>query len=112
MTDFSRRDLLKIGAGAAVGAAAGGIVRPSVAADLALTPEPGASLRVLRWSQFVQGDIDLWMANTTDPAVRDCEAALTPNDPDTIIVNPPTDLPVDPRPLYADGRCWPNTVAD
>ena len=64
MTDFSRRDLLKIGAGAAVGAAAGGIVRPSAAADLALTPEPGASLRVLRWSQFVQGDIDVWMANT------------------------------------------------
>ena len=48
MTDFSRRDLLKIGAGAAVvGVAAGGIVRPAAAADLALTPEPGASLRVL-----------------------------------------------------------------
>jgi len=64
MTEFSRRDLLKIGAGAAAGVAAGSIVRPSAAADLVLTPEPGASLRVLRWSQFVQGDIDLWMANT------------------------------------------------
>ena len=48
MTDFSRRDLLKIGAGAAVGAAAVGIVRPSAAADLALTPKPSANLRVLR----------------------------------------------------------------
>ena len=45
--------------------------------------------------------VDLWMSNTTDPAVQDCEAALTPDDPDTIIVNPPTDLPVDPRPLFA-----------
>src|SRR3546814_13073545 len=26
--------------------------------------EKGAQLRVLRWSQFVQGDIDQWMANT------------------------------------------------
>src|SRR3546814_7994853 len=26
--------------------------------------EKGAKLRVLRWSQFVQGDIDQWMANT------------------------------------------------
>ena len=49
------------------------------------------------------------MSNTADPAVQNCEAALTPDDPDTIIVNPPANLPVDPKPLYADGRCWPNT---
>lgn len=61
------------------------------------------------WSASRKPHVDLWMANTTDPAVRDCESALTPDDPDTIIVNPPTDLPVDPRPLFADGRCWPNT---
>src|SRR5260221_12608458 len=64
MTEFSRRDMLKIGAGAAVGAAATGLARPAAATELALTPEPGATLRVLRWSQFVQGDIDMWMANT------------------------------------------------
>jgi ABC-type glycerol-3-phosphate transport system substrate-binding protein len=26
-------------------------------------PEKGAKLRVLRWSRFVQGDIDAYMAN-------------------------------------------------
>ena len=54
--------------------------------------------------------IDDWSATGTrtstsgcptraDPAVQNCEAALTPDDPDTIIVNPPADLPVDPKPL-------------
>ena len=43
------------------------------------------------------------------PPSRDCEAALTPDDPDTIIVNPPTNLPVDPKPLFANGKCWPAT---
>ncbi|HEX5812227.1 MAG TPA: hypothetical protein VFY38_09015 [Pseudonocardia sp.] len=61
------------------------------------------------WSGHRTPHVDLWMSNTTNPAVRDCEAALTPDDPDTIIVNPPTDLPVDPRPLYANGRCRPGT---
>ena len=32
-----------------------------------------------------------------------------PDDPDTIVVNAPTDLPVDTRPLFNGGRCWPNT---
>ena len=31
------------------------------------------------------------MSNTADPAVQNCEAALTPDDPDTIIVNPPAE---------------------
>lgn len=31
---------------------------------LRYTPEPGAKLRVLRWKRFVQGDEDLWLANT------------------------------------------------
>ena len=61
------------------------------------------------WSEHRTPHVDLWMSNTTNPAVQDCEAALTPDDPDTIIVNPPTDLPVDPRPLYANGLCWPGT---
>ena len=61
------------------------------------------------WNKTRHPHVDLWMANTTDPAVRDCEAALTPDDPDTIIVNPPTNLPVDPKPLFANGKCWPAT---
>ena len=32
-------------------------------ADVAFKPEKGATLRVLRWSRFVQGDIDAYMAN-------------------------------------------------
>ncbi len=62
-----------------------------------------------QWSQDRTPHVDLWMSNTTAPAVQDCEAALTPDDPDTIIVNAPTDLPVDTRPLFSGGRCWPNT---
>jgi hypothetical protein len=62
-----------------------------------------------QWSQDRTPHVDLWMSNTTAPVVQDCEAALTPDDPDTIIINPPTDLPVDTRPLFSGGRCWPNT---
>jgi len=61
------------------------------------------------WSANRTPHVDLWMSNTPDPAVQNCEAALTPDNPDTIIVNPPADLPVDPKPLYASGKCWPNT---
>jgi hypothetical protein len=62
-----------------------------------------------QWNQDRTPHVDLWMSNSTAPAVQDCEAALTPDDPDTIIVNAPTDLPVDTRPLFTGGRCWPNT---
>ena len=62
-----------------------------------------------QWSQDRTPHVDLWMSNSTAPAVQDCEAALTPDDPDTIILNAPTDLPVDARPLFTGGRCWPNT---
>lgn len=61
------------------------------------------------WSANRNPHVDLWMSNSTDPAVQDCEAALTPDDPDTIIVNPPTNLPVDPKPLFVGGTCWPKT---
>src|SRR5579872_349846 len=54
MTNVTRRDLLKAGV-----AAASIIASPAFA-----EPEAGAQLRVLRWKQFVQGDIDLWTANT------------------------------------------------
>jgi 3D (Asp-Asp-Asp) domain-containing protein len=57
------------------------------------------------WNANRNPHVDLWMANSTDPAVQDCEAAFTPDDPDTIIINPPTNLPVDTTPLFAGGKC-------
>jgi multiple sugar transport system substrate-binding protein len=65
MTKFTRRDALKLGVGAT--AAAGltpliGGIAPAAAQDF--TPEQGASLRVLRWSPFVKGDEDAWIANS------------------------------------------------
>jgi multiple sugar transport system substrate-binding protein len=63
MNQSNRRDVLK--AGAALGTV--GIVgAPAVHAQQAAwnnQPEKGARLRVLRWSRFVQGDIDTYMAN-------------------------------------------------
>ncbi|HYG90958.1 MAG TPA: extracellular solute-binding protein [Azospirillum sp.] len=62
--EFTRRDVLKAGAGvAALGVGLGSGAFAS-AADLKLEPEKGAELRVLRWKKFVQGDEDGWMANT------------------------------------------------
>jgi len=59
---FNRRDLL------ATGLAAGTLpllgATPSVAQTLNYKPEPGASLRVLRWAPFVKGDEDSWIANS------------------------------------------------
>ncbi|MBB5701285.1 multiple sugar transport system substrate-binding protein [Ochrobactrum daejeonense] len=39
-------------------------IRPSFAAEPEYKPEAGASLRVLRWTPFVKGDEDSWLANT------------------------------------------------
>jgi multiple sugar transport system substrate-binding protein len=65
MTKFTRRDALKLGAGATAAAGLTGILGASpAAAQDAFTPEAGASLRVLRWSPFVKGDEDSWIANT------------------------------------------------
>src|SRR2546425_12331767 len=66
MTTFDRRKFLEgtatVAAGAAIGA--GAIWAPAVHAQGAtFKPEKGAKLRVLRWSRFVQGDIDAYMAN-------------------------------------------------
>jgi multiple sugar transport system substrate-binding protein len=62
---ISRRDLLAGTAGLA-GVSAFGTV-PNLAfaqAEPQYKPEPGASLRVLRWSAFVKGDEEAWLANT------------------------------------------------
>lgn len=67
MSDFTRRDVIKTTIGAAAAGAGGGLLLPrhSLAQQAPNLPiEKGATLRLLRWSQFVQGDIDQWMANT------------------------------------------------
>ena len=67
MSDFNRRKILKSSAGLAAAASLGvgtAIFTPLANAQtLAFKPEKGAKLRVLRWSRFVQGDIDSYMAN-------------------------------------------------
>jgi multiple sugar transport system substrate-binding protein len=67
MSDTKRRDFLKATAGIAAGSAIGGsaLWTPDAAAQsYKVTPEKGARLRVLRWKRFVQGDEDVWAANT------------------------------------------------
>jgi multiple sugar transport system substrate-binding protein len=68
MSDFKRRDFLKTAAGVAAGTAlgTGSILLPGEAEAQAykVVPEKGAKLRVLRWKRFVQGDEDVWAANT------------------------------------------------
>src|SRR5690606_13901774 len=63
----TRRDVIRTTAGAAAGMVGSHYLgsSPAFAQDaLSFTPEPGASLRMLRWSPFVQGDEDAWLANT------------------------------------------------
>jgi len=62
--ETTRRTLLKAGTGTALGT--GGLLSaPAVHAQATWNnvPEKGARLRVLRWSRFVQGDIDQYMVN-------------------------------------------------
>ena len=68
---LSRRDVLLGGAGLAAGSMAlpfaGGILGATQAFGQSVPkfePEPGASLRLLRWSPFVKGEEDAWVANT------------------------------------------------
>jgi len=66
MTRFDRRKFLEGTASIAAGSAlsAGAIFAPAVHAQaLTYKPEKDAKLRVLRWSRFVQGDIDAYMVN-------------------------------------------------
>src|SRR5260370_28036687 len=63
MSQFKRRHCLKISAGMAAGAAGALIWVKDAPAQWSNTPEKAARLRVLRWSRFVQGDIDQYMAN-------------------------------------------------
>ena len=67
MNDFNRRKFLEGSAGVAAAATVGGsatLFSPLLQAQtLVFKPETGAKLRVLRWSRFVQGDIDAYMVN-------------------------------------------------
>ncbi|MFL6662075.1 MAG: ABC transporter substrate-binding protein [Rhizobacter sp.] len=67
MDQFNRRRFLEGSAGVAAAATLGAgtaLFTPLAQAQaLAFKPEKGAKLRVLRWSRFVQGDIDAYMAN-------------------------------------------------
>jgi multiple sugar transport system substrate-binding protein len=63
MSQFKRRDFLKISAGLAAGAAGPLFWVKDAHAQWNNVPEKGARLRVLRWSRFVQGDIDQYLAN-------------------------------------------------
>ena len=69
MTEFNRRQFLEGSAGIAAAATIGtgtgaAVFAPAVQAQtIAFKPEKGAKLRVLRWSRFVQGDIDAYMIN-------------------------------------------------
>ncbi len=67
MTEFNRRKFLEGSAGIAATATMGGsaaLFSPLLQAQtLNFKPEKGAKLRVLRWSRFVQGDIDAYMVN-------------------------------------------------
>lgn len=62
MTDLTRRDVLKSGVAVTVAAAGAGVLPAAAQTSFKLEPEKGAKLRVLRWSQFVQGDWDKWLA--------------------------------------------------
>jgi len=63
MSKMKRRDFLKTTAGVVAGAAAPMIWVKDAHAQWSNQPEKGAKLRVLRWSRFVQGDIDQYMKN-------------------------------------------------
>jgi len=65
-SQLNRRKFLEGSAGVAATTLGGSaaVFAPAVHAQaLALKPEKGAKLRVLRWSRFVQGDIDAYMVN-------------------------------------------------
>jgi len=63
---FTRRDVLRTTAGLAAGALGSQLIgRRAFAQDgMQFKPEEGATLRLLRWSPFVKGDEEQWLANT------------------------------------------------
>lgn len=66
MTKLSRRNLVRGSTGliASAALATPPLHRASAQAELRFPPEEGASLKTIRWQAFVQGDEDVWLANT------------------------------------------------
>ena len=66
MPTYSRRTALKTLTAAALAATGGTLLNRSSAAgyEPKFQIEKGAQLRSLRWKRFVQGDEDVWVANT------------------------------------------------
>jgi len=65
MSMYTRRDALKVlGTAALVGTGAISARRANAAPELKYQPEKGATLRVLRWKNFVQGAEDQFQLNT------------------------------------------------
>jgi multiple sugar transport system substrate-binding protein len=64
MTESTRRQFIQA-TGIATGAVAAApmLLSTSAQAQWNNVPEKDAKLRVLRWSRFVQGDIDTYLAN-------------------------------------------------
>lgn len=66
MVDFKRRDVLIGGVAAGVALGTGGIIPARAAPTWNNTPEKGASIRVLRWKQFIQAEYDKFAALTKE----------------------------------------------
>lgn len=66
MTTLNRRNFLLASASAAAATSIGtnAFAAPATGASIVYPIEKGATLRVLRWKRFVQGDEDMWNANT------------------------------------------------
>lgn len=66
MGTVTRRHALKAFGASAMASATGLICRPTASAvsELKYQPEKGATLRMLRWKRYVQGDEDQWLDNT------------------------------------------------
>lgn len=65
MGKFSRRETLKtLGVAAAVTTAPALLLPSRAWAAYDVKPEKGASIRMMRWRRFIQGDEDQWLANT------------------------------------------------
>ena len=68
MSEFKRRKFLQstaaVAASSAIGTGSALFAADAAAQAYKVVPEKGATLRVLRWKRFVQGDEDVWAANT------------------------------------------------
>ncbi len=67
MKNLTRRNTLRIGAGAVAGSALAGLparLAQGAAPEMRFSPEPDAALRVLRWTAFVPAEANAWIENS------------------------------------------------